>query len=197
MLVTNIVWFLGLLATYYYLPFFLFPFLWIGLLLLLLTVLIIQLFKLFRERKNISRLRVQKVVSFLILFTLCMFYHKVAIAIEKVDWVIYSAKREGITELVKQHSLNPNVSWNGWVCELPFEFPVISNGGNDIGISRKANGAVTVTFWVSRNFFDAPSTYFIYSNDTASIRRLEAKVKYKPEYNWKIKNNWYRIYGGY
>ena len=50
-------------------------------------------------------------------------------------------------EQVKNKELNPNVSWNGWVCELPFEFPVVSNGGNDIGITRnEENNGTTVTF---------------------------------------------------
>jgi hypothetical protein len=55
---------------------------------------------------------------------------------------------------VKSKDLNPNVDWNGWVCELPFEFPVMTHGGNDIGIIRNEDkNTTTVTYWVFRNFF--------------------------------------------
>lgn len=88
------------------------------------------------------------------------------------------------------------MSWNGWVCELPFEFPIVSNGGNDIGISGNTeNNGTTVTFWVFRNFFDSPSTHFVYTNDPEEITRLDKKVTENPDDNWKIKENWYRKYG--
>ena len=113
-----------------------------------------------------------------------------------MDWLIFENKRTEIVKQVKDKELNPNVSWNGWVCELPFEFPVISNGGNDIGIYRnKENNRTTVTFWVFRNFFDSPSTYFVYTNDPEEKKRIEEKIKNKPRNNWKIKKNWYRTYG--
>lgn len=110
--------------------------------------------------------------------------------------MILENKRNEIVEQVKTKELNPNVSWNGWVCELPFEFPVVSNGGNDIGISRnKENNGTTVTFWIFRNFFDLPSTYFVYTDDPEEIKRLDKKVAEQPDANWKIKENWYRKYG--
>ncbi len=93
-------------------------------------------------------------MTFSILFLLTLYRHKTNLAIEKVDWFILENKRNEIVEKVKNKELNPNVSWNGWVCELPFEFPIVSNGGNDIGISRnEENNGTTVTFWVFRNFF--------------------------------------------
>src|SRR5690606_38176071 len=97
---------------------------------------------------------------------------------------------------VLNKELNPNVSWNGWVCELPYEFPVVSNGGNDIGISRNdENGKTTVSFWVFRNFFDSPSTRFVYTNDPEQRKELEKRVIERPEGNWKLKEYWYRTYG--
>ena len=118
--------------------------------------------------------------------------------IEKVDWLMFLNKRIEIVEQVKKDELRPNVDWNGWVCELPYEFPVVSNGGNDIGIFKnKTDSTLTVQFWIFRNFFDSPSTYFIYTEDKDDIERIEKKISNRPRDNWKIKDNWYRVYGDY
>jgi len=118
--------------------------------------------------------------------------------IEKVDWLVFLNKRIEIVEQVKNDELRPNVDWNGWVCELPFEFPIVSNGGNDIGIFKnKVDSSLTVQFWVFRNFFDSPSTYFIYTEDKDDIERIEKKISKRPRDNWKIRDNWYRVYGDY
>ena len=116
--------------------------------------------------------------------------------IEKADWYIFYNKRTEVVEQVKNGELKPNVSWNGWVCELPFELPVISNGGNDIGIFRnQVNNRTTVTFWVFRNFFDSPSTHFVFTDDPEEIKRIEGKIETKPNDNWRIRENWDRTYG--
>jgi hypothetical protein len=117
------------------------------------------------------------------------------LAIEKVDWVMLENKREEIVKQVKDKKLNPNVTWSDWVCELDFEFPVVSNGGNDIGINRNENGNTTVCFWVFRNFFDSPSTHFIFTDDPIEMRAIEEKIKKNPSENWKVKENWYRTHG--
>ena len=118
--------------------------------------------------------------------------------IEKVDWLTFLNKRIEIVEQVKNNELKPNVYWNGWVCELPFEFPIVSNGGNDIGIFKnQTDSSLTIKFWVFRNFFDNPSTYFIYTDDNQNLERLEKKINQLPKQNWKIRENWYRIYGEY
>jgi hypothetical protein len=117
--------------------------------------------------------------------------------IEKTDWNLLFTKRKQIVEQVKSNKLKPNVSWNNWVCELPFEFPVVSNGGNDIGIKKDTTtGKYTIRFWVFRNFFDNPSTYFIYTENKDDLKEFEEKIRNNPEENWKLEENWYRIYGG-
>jgi len=117
---------------------------------------------------------------------------------EKIDWNINYNKRIEVITKVKSGELKPNVSWNDWVCELPFEYPIISNGGNDIGISKnEKTNEYTISFWIFRNFFDSPSTYLIYSEDLETLERLDKKVKNEPDNNWKIKDNWYRIHGEY
>jgi len=175
--------------------FFILAFVWLGMTLLLFILSIIQLVKIIRERKTITKLRIAKLVIFGLLFILTFYRHTTNLLIEKVDWVIFENKRNEIVKQVKTKELNPNVSWNGWVCELPFEFPVVSNGGNDIGISRnKENNGTTVTFWIFRNFFDSPSTHFVYTDDPEIIKKLDKRVAEQPDDNWKIKENWYRKY---
>jgi hypothetical protein len=73
--------------------------------------------------------------------------------IEKADWHIFYQKRVETVEKVQKKELNPNVGWNNWICELPFEFPVISNGGNDIGISRNdSTQTITVELFLEISF---------------------------------------------
>ncbi len=77
---------------------------------------------------------------------------------------------------------------------MPFEFPILSNGGNEISIYRnKQTNKLTVTFWVIRSIMIAPSTSFIYTNDTKEIEQLDNEIKNHPKNNWKIEDNWYRI----
>lgn len=193
---TVVVWVILTLINYYYTNFFILAFIWLGLTLTLLILTLIQLVKTIKERKTLTLFRIAKLVTFALIFILTLYRHKTNLAIEKVDWFILENKRNEIVEQVKNKDLNPNVSWNGWICELPFEFPVVSNGGNDIGISRnEENNGTTVTFWVFRNFFDSPSTHFVYTDDPEEIKRLNNKVYERPDDNWKIKENWYRKYG--
>lgn len=187
-------WVILMLINYYLMNFFFLALELLAVLFLLLIIIIVQLIKLILERKNISKLRILKIFTFTTLFLLTFFRWIPNSIIEKVDWYIFYNKRNEIVELVKKNELNPNVSFNKWVCELPYEFPIVSNGGNDIGISRN-NKDITVTFWVFRNFFDSPSTQFIFTNNKSQILEIEKKIKKDPDNNWKIEDNWYRTYG--
>jgi hypothetical protein len=191
-----IAWISITLINYYYTIYFILAIIWFVLIISLFYLTLVQLKKTYEERKNLSKLRITNLLTFSLLFILTLYRHKTNLVIEKIDWFILENKRNEIVEKVKNKEINPNVSWNDWVCELPFEFPVISNGGNDIGILRnKKNNGTTVTFWVFRNFFDSPSTHFIYTNDPEEIKRLDGKIANRPKENWKIKENWYRTYG--
>ncbi len=170
----------------------------LGLIITLFVLVLIQLISLIEERKNPTKTRIQKLIVFSILFLLTLFHSFTNRLIEKVDWLILENKRIEIVEQVKSKELIPNVARNGIVCELPFKFPVVSNGGNDIYIFRnEADSSLTVEFLVFSNFFSNPSTYFIYTEDQQKIDRLEKKINQLPKQNWKIKENWYRIYGEY
>jgi hypothetical protein len=191
-----ICWCILALVKYYLLSYFTVVLLWLGLLLGLLIVAISQLVKLIRERKTLSKLRMWKFFVFSALFYLTFDSSVVDGLIEKADWKVFYEKRMDIVQQVERGELNPNVSWNNWVCELPFEFPVVSNGGNDIGINRnKMNNTLTVTFWIYRNYFEALSKQFIYTNDSDEIKVLDQKTTIAPKQNWKIQDNWYRTDG--
>lgn len=129
------------------------------------------------------------------MFILTIYPQPVNKIIEKFDWYIFYSKRSEIVQMVKNKELNPNVSWNRVLCELPFEFPVISNGGNDILIDRiDGTDHVTVTFWIFRNFFNAPSTQLVYTNSPSEITRIHDIMKHDPSNNWEIEENWYRTF---
>ena len=190
------IWVVLTLVNYYFIPYFIVALEWLILSLVLLIWTIGQIVKLIKERKILSRQRIASVLVISSLFLLTFFRQPVNQIIEKADWYIFFNKRTEVVEQVKNGKLKPNVSWNGWICELPYEFPVISNGGNDIGIFRnQENNRTTVTFWVFRNFFDSPSTHFVFTDDPDEIKRIEEKIETRPNDNWRIKDNWYRTYG--
>ena len=184
-----------MLINYYYVNFFILAFEWLGLCLIFIVLSIIQIIKLIKERNNLSSVRIQKTVVFTTLFVLTFFRVSDKL-IEKVDWLIFFNRRQQIVEQVANRQLNPNVSWNGWVCELPYRFPIVSNGGNQIGIYRDTTkGTVAITFWIFRNFFESPSTQFVYTNDSEEIKWIEDKIRRSPSDNWKLRENWYRTTG--
>lgn len=183
------------LINYYIVPYFIVALEWLVLSLGLLIWTFVQVGKAIKERKNLSRQRVFSALTICSLFLLTFYRQPVNSLIEKADWYIFYSKRCSVVDLVKQDKLTPNVSWNNWVCELPYEFPVISNGGNDIGISKNdSTGKVSVTFWVFRNFFSAPSTHFVYTDDPEELKYLDDLVKSNPTDNWRINENWYRTF---
>ncbi len=188
-------WCILIIMSHYFLPAIFNFLLWLGLFLALLVTLIIQLIKLIKERKSISKLRILKVTIFGLLLFLTFNLWIVDRFIEKIDWkVLYNTRME-IVEQVKRKDLNPNVNYNNEVCKLPFKFPIVSNGGNDILILRnEENASITVTFWIFRNIFIARSTHFIYTDDDKQKNIFEELIKEDAKNNWKINDSWYRIY---
>jgi len=77
---------------------------------------------------------------------------------------------------------------------LPFKFPIVSNGGNDIWIYEKKNShSKTIKFWIPRGFFESPQTYFVYTSDNESKKYYQELIKNTPEHNGRIVENWFRI----
>jgi hypothetical protein len=115
--------------------------------------------------------------------------------IEKLDWKLRRSSREEIVQLVKADKLKPNVNHNNIICTLDkWNFPPISNGGNEIAIYKVDNSKVTVEFYINRGFLDHYSA-FVYTNDTKKIKELEEHMSYKNglHINKKLDENWYRV----
>jgi len=187
-------WCLLTIIEYYFIPYFIVVLLWMLLSIAFLGMAIIQIIKLGREWRSLNKLRIIKVSVFSILFYLTFNQSPVNRLIEKADWSILYDRRNDIIEKVKRKELNPNGSFNNGICKLPYEFPVVSNGGNDIIIGREMDSEeLIVKFWVFRNFFEAPSTYFIYTTDENKIDEFDKLITKDPDNNWRIEKNWYRI----
>lgn len=198
-LILIIVWGFIQLFTFYIFHFFIIPFTWLITVLILLIIFIKNLIYTIKNRK-VSLLVYQgllklSITLILFLFTFYGLNYIPQLIIEKIDWVVLCNERKNIIEQVKKNQLKPNVSYNDFMCELPFEFPIVSNGGNDIAIYHNEENEYTIEFYVFRNFFEAPSTKIIYSENPENINYYEDKIKHDSNNNWKIKNNWYRIYG--
>jgi hypothetical protein len=190
-----VAWFVLTLVNYYYVPYYLLPFIWLALCVILLVVLGYQFIMLIKERRCLRTKRVAKFAVFLLLFFLTINRSTTEFVIEKADWIMLKSKRTEIVKQVIERKLNPNTTLNNGVCQLPFEFPIVSNGGNDILIDRDGkNGKTTITFWIFRNYFEAPSTRFVYTDNPEEITIIEKALAANPQDNWKISENWYRTY---
>ncbi|UEQ74490.1 hypothetical protein [Chryseobacterium arthrosphaerae] len=191
-----IIWLVFNFADYFYLPYFIQPFSWLIVCIALLILAVRQLIKLIKERKSIKTHGIINLLVTLTLFVLTFYnFNKIPNSIiEKIDWGIYYNKRNQIVKDVLSKKLKPNTTMNNGICKLSFDFPIISNGGNDIWIyQHKTEGTKTIKFWISRGFFEAPQTYFIFTNDNETQKQYEELIKVKPEHNWKLEKNWYRI----
>jgi hypothetical protein len=115
--------------------------------------------------------------------------------IEKLDWKLRRNSREEIVQLVKADKLKPNVSHNNIICTLDnWEFPPISNGGNEIAIYKTDTGKLTVEFYINRGFLDHYSA-FVYTDDAEKIKELENHISYEKgnHINKQLDEHWYRV----
>jgi hypothetical protein len=189
-------WLIYVFADYFYLTYFVQPFSWFLVCLALLVLSIRHAVKAINEQKDF---KVDRIVSLLITFTLFLltFYNFNKIPrsiIEKIDWTISFNKRNSTVNNVLAGKLKPNTQLNNGICKLPFDFPIISNGGNDILIYKnKLESTETIKFWISRGFFESPQIYFIFTNDKETKKRYNELIRAKPEYSWQLEDNWYRI----
>ena len=191
-----IIWLVFAFADYFYLPYFVQPFSWLLVCITLLILLIKQIIKVVKERKNLQTNRILNFSITLTLFLLTFYnFNKIPnLIIEKIDWNISYNKRTQIVKDVLSEKLKPNTKMNNGICRLSFDFPIVSNGGNDIWIYGDKSGKTkTVKFWISRGFFESPQIYFIFTNENLTKKHYNKLVETKPEFNWKLEENWYRI----
>ncbi|HVX25150.1 MAG TPA: hypothetical protein VHB70_02315 [Parafilimonas sp.] len=186
-----IVWCILTLIEYFLLPYF--TLFWLGLSFVLAIVTIAYIIHLLTEIKLISKRRVLRVLMLIVMLYINYQGWIVHGYIEKLDWKIFYNKRISVIKQVEENKLSIN---NRGVAKLPFSFPILSNGGNEIEIfQNKQTKTFTVTFWVYRNYFWRPSTCFIYTNDKEEVKELEEQIRDDPKNNWKIQDNWYRTLG--
>jgi len=191
-----LLWLLYNFTEYYYLPYIVKPFSWLLVCITLLILLFKQVNKVTKEWKNLKKNRLLNLSLTLFLFFLTFFnFNKIPHSIiEKIDWTFSFNERLQIVKEVLTEKLKPETERNNGICKLPFDFPLISNGGNEIWIyENKIESTKTIKFWISRGFFESPQTYFIFTNDNDVIKHYEEKIIAEPEYNWKLEENWYRI----
>lgn len=188
-------WAVLTVVNYYFVPYFLLGLEVLMFLLIFLVLSIITIIKLSRGKEDLTSKKLVSYGIISVLFIFIIYPHPINRIIEKIDWYIFYNKRVEIVQMVKNKELNPNVSWNKVLCELPYQFPVVSNGGNDILIKRiDSTSEITVTFWIFRNFFSAPSTELVYTNSQYEINRIHNLIKRNPSNNWEIEENWFRTY---
>lgn len=190
-----IIWILIILLNYYILPYFVQPLVWIFVVLFLFILLAIQVRKIIKEKNKISINIILTFSTLLILFALTFFnFYKIPRKIiEKIDWIVLYNKRLEIVKDVQNGKLISNTKMNNGISALPFYFPIVSNGGNEILIFDNKK---TIKFWISRGFFDTPQLYFIFTENSDTIESINELIKKHPENNWKIKENWYRVLEG-
>lgn len=114
--------------------------------------------------------------------------------IENLEWKLRRSSREEIVKLVKADKLKPNVVHNNIICTLDdWDFPPISNGGNEIVI-YKIEDMVTVEFFIDRGSLDHYSA-FVYTNNPEKIKEIEKHIDFqtRSHINKKLDKNWYRV----
>lgn len=150
------------------------PFLGFSVILLILTLR--QIIRLLKEKKNIKTDRIINLSVTLILFVLTFYnFNKIPNSIiEKIDWSISYNKRGQIVKDILTEKLKPNTKLNNGICRLSFDFPIISNGGNDIWIyQNKTEGEKLSNF----GFLVAFSNHHKLILYSQMIRRHKSNMK--------------------
>ena len=187
-------WVILTLVNHYYTPPLIVALSWILLLFIFLIMITVHVSKLIKERRNIRKDRLRTLILISTIFVLTIFHQIPDRLVEKMDWYLQLNNRIQIVEKVKRNEIIPNVTYNDWICELPYEFPVVSTCGNDIGIFKNSDlNTITVRFFVNRGYISFPSTYFVYTNDQKTIERIDLMIAENPKQNWILEENWYRV----
>ncbi|MDP4268869.1 MAG: hypothetical protein Q8909_01955 [Bacteroidota bacterium] len=100
---------------------------------------------------------------------------------EKIDWTLRRSSREEIIMKIRKGEIRDTKleSWN---------FPPISNGGNEIEISKSKKGLLTVMFYIDRGFIDHCSA-FVYTNDADELKDMKSWYSSVVQ----LDKNWYRV----
>jgi len=193
-----IVWVAIKILNYYFSTVFLLSIILFLMFLYFLIMSVVQIRHTIKERKHISKSRIQKLTVYSLLLVISFLFPYTNTLIEKADWHLQYTKRKAIVEQVRNYKLTPNTEnkYYPW-CKLPFIVPVVSNDGNEIIIRRENSlyPKISVGFIIYTGFLDHPSTMLVYSDDPFTLKDLEERIKNDPRENWKIEKNWYRTQG--
>ncbi|MES2388719.1 MAG: hypothetical protein V4543_12025 [Bacteroidota bacterium] len=193
LMIIFILWLLWLYTDYLNLFFELGLLVWLGTTLTPVILLVILLYRLYKKPGTVSRIHVYRLLFFTGLLLLTWNSYALEKYLEKPDTMLLTGIRKRIVEQVKRKELKADY-YRG-LCKLPFNFPVVSDSGNDILIETNAPGdTVTVYFWRNRPLLDNRPTYIVYTNNNLRIAEFEGNIKADPDNCWQIESNWYRVY---
>jgi hypothetical protein len=193
-IIFSALWIFYKIFEYYFVPSFIWPLFWIGISCIILFSIIVQISELMKNRKNVKIIRIINLIVLVIILFFNIEDRFISRIIEKVDWIILFKLRNDTVEKVIGNELNPNVEWNNISCKLPFKFPIISDGENAINIHRYDDKTLMVEFYADRTFFENKQTEIVYTNNNKMINNIEEYILNNSKNNWKLKENWYRLY---
>lgn len=104
---------------------------------------------------------------------------------EQVDWMIRKSARNEIVRMIKSGEISDK-SHIYYVKE--YNFPPVSNGGNEILIDKN-NGKHVVTFFIDRGLLDHFSA-FVYAEDKKILKGMVFGNIHGIRH---IEGNWYRV----
>lgn len=152
--------------------------------------------KLFQSRKRFDfKKRIFKFLFALTILFLTILDFIPQNLIERLDWTLLYNKRMEIVEDIKKDKINLENDKDFYLYNVPFEYPVVSNGGNKIVVRKDIEKKYTIEFFISKFSFFSPDSKYIYTESKNYSKIFEEKVKTDPTQNKKLEKNWYRISG--
>ena len=152
--------------------------------------------KLFQSRKRLDfKKRIFKFLFALTILFLTILDFIPQNLIERLDWTLLYNKRMEIVEDIKKDKINLENDKDFYLYNVPFEYPVVSNGGNKIVVRKDIEKKYTIEFFISKFSFFSPDSKYIYTESKNYSKIFEEKVKTDPTQNKKLEKNWYRISG--
>ena len=120
--------------------------------------------KLFQSRKRFDfKKRIFKFLFALTILFLTILDFIPQNLIERLDWTLLYNKRMEIVEDIKKDKINLENDKDFYLYNVPFEYPVVSNGGNKIVVRKDIEKKYTIEFFISKFSFFSPDSKYIYT----------------------------------
>ena len=153
------------------------------------VIFAISTVKIYRKKETLSRGIVKTAVIVLILAVIFTYSWQSTI-VEKLDWMINSNSRLNIAQQVISGSIKEDMYGN---YKLPVAFPILSNGGNEINVTRYPDNTINVRFLITKALLFGEQDYWVYTNNISLMKDFEVLIKENPKLNRKLRDNWYRV----